>query len=133
MRENIETVRSFASEMEAHLARSRLGQEGIAATVHRFSRYRSMAGGGYLLKVDVHDKARAEQILEVAEAPIDMDEYVDPDDDAYPRCPKCRSVNVAIRPLSFRQTIAVAATFGIFLMLMKRDRKCAKCGHRWRA
>ena len=131
MEEKRITVKSFSSEAEAHLLRGRLGVEGISATVNRFSRYRAMASGGYQVKVFARDLERARAIVRKTERAIDMDEYVDAADDSYPRCPACRSVNVAVKPLPGRVLLACALLLGLPLLLVTRDWRCYKCGHRW--
>ena len=131
MDEPRETVASFSNELEAHLARSMLEAAGIAATVHRYSRYRAIAGGGYLLKTTLSDVERARALLARLDAEVDMDEYVDRDDATCCRCPKCNSVNVQARPLTAKQTVLCALTVGVFLLLLKREWRCKKCGHQW--
>lgn len=127
----METVRSFSSEAEAHLARSVLASSGIEASVNRFSRYRAIASGGYQLKVSERDYRRALAILEKCDKPVDMDEYVDADDTSYRRCPSCDSVNVAVAPLRSGQFLFALAGLGIPLIFIKRDWTCRKCGHGW--
>lgn len=126
------TVKSFSSEAEAHLARTKLAGARIPATVHRFSRYRAMASGGYLLKVRAQDLKKAKAILDKINPHVDMDEYVDKKDDAYVRCPQCKSVNVLTDPLPGKLLWLVIALLGIPLLFMRRGRKCRKCGHTWR-
>jgi hypothetical protein len=128
---NWTVVHTFASEIEAHLARSRLEADGIPATVHRFSRYRAIASGGYTLRVSARDFRRAKAVLDRCDAPIDMDEYVDENDDSYKRCPACRSVNVAAAALPRNTRRLVILAFGIPLLFIKRDWACRKCGHTW--
>ena len=130
--EDKDTVKSFKSEMEAHLARSKLAASGIKATVHRFSRYRALASGGYLLKVRPDQAARARAILKRFDSDVDMDEYVSSDDETYERCPKCQSVNIHAEPLPPRQWWLSMLLLGIPLLLVKRDWKCDKCSHTWR-
>ena len=125
------TVRSFKSETEAHLARSKLASMGIEATVHRFSRYRAVASGGYLLKVRPSDLSRARGILKKLDRDVDMDEYVSSDDESYARCPQCHSVNVTVEPLSGKLLALTVLFAGIPLFFLKRDRRCRKCGHTW--
>lgn len=128
-----ETVMSFKSEMEAHLAQSKLASVGVRSTVHRFSRYRALASGGYLLKVSVRDAARAKAILaKVASTEVDMDEYVSSDDESYTRCPACRSVNVQAAPLPSWLFLLFVALFGLPFLFAARDWSCRKCGHHWR-
>jgi len=132
MTDGTRVVKSFKSEAEAHLACSRLNAEGIQAAVHRFSRYRAIASGGWLLRVHANDFARAESILKRINPEIDMDEYVSSDDDTYRRCPACRSVNVLTAPLPPRLRWLAVLGLGIPLLFIQRDRTCRKCGHKWR-
>lgn len=125
-------VKAYKTEFEANLARTTLHRAGIAARVHRFSRYRALAGGGYLVQTDPAAVPRARAVLEALETGVDMDEYVDETDTTVPRCPACRSANVEAKPLSGRQSLWVAATLGLSLLFLHRDWRCTKCGHRWR-
>jgi hypothetical protein len=119
--------------MDAHLAQSKLASEGIHSTVHRFSRYRAIAGGGYLLKVPLPDLAHAKEILKkIASKEIDMDEYVDKDDDSYARCPKCKTVNVDTAPLTRGELIVACAGLGVPMLFIKRDHSCRRCKHTWK-
>ena len=131
MSDGSETVQSFKSEAEAHLARSKLASMTIQASVHKFSRYRAMAAGGYVLKVAPRDASRARAILKKIDTEIDMDEYVDADDDSHRRCPSCRSVNLKVAPLPSSTLWFSVALLGLPLLFIKRDWTCAKCGHEW--
>ena len=132
MAEGTETVKSFKSELEAHLARTKLRDVGIEGSVNRFSRYRAMAAGGYQLKVHAKDLARARAILGKLDTEVDMDEYVSSDDASYARCPNCESVNVVADPFPRSVFWPSLLLLGIPLLLMKRDWRCRKCGHGWR-
>jgi len=125
------TVKSFKSEMEAHLAQSKLESVGISATVNRFSRYRAMASGGYILKVHPKDLKRARAVLDKIDREIDMDQYISSDDDTYRRCPKCDSVNVEVKRFTRRKLWVAIFLIGIPLLFMKREYTCRKCGHGW--
>ncbi len=133
MIENKLTVRSFKSETEAHLARTKLANMGIEATVHRFSRYRAVASGGYVIKVRHQHLKRAQAILAKLDKEVDMDEYISSDDDSYVRCPKCQSVNINKLPLGKLVLAGCIVLMGIPLLFLKRDRQCRKCGHAWRS
>lgn len=121
----MKTLQSYSSEAEAQLVRGMLAGNGIAATVGRYSRYRAMAAGGWLLRVPPGDYARAQAILEKTSSGPDMDEYVDPDDLSYRRCPKCTSVNVTAAEEPFLKALAGA------FRLISRNWHCGKCGHTW--
>ena len=129
MDESRRTLKAFSNEMGAYLLKGRLELEGIPASVHRYSRYRAMAGGGYLLKVRNSDFEKAQSILTGFDTEIDMDEYVDSDDKTVRRCPQCNSVNVKPRPLPRKQAMFSLLTFGILLLFLRRDWDCRKCGH----
>jgi len=132
MPNDLETVKTFKSEMEAHVARSKLESAGIMATVNRFSRYRALASGGYLLKVRPADLKKALAIFAKLDGEVDMDEYVSSDDDTYDRCPECDSVNVKAAPLPLPLLALSILGAGIPLLFIKRDWKCRKCSHEWR-
>ncbi len=125
-------VKAYKTEFEANLARATLRRAGIASRVHRFSRYRALAGGGYLVRADPADLPKARALLDALETGIDLDEYVDDEDTTVPRCPACRSANVEAKPLSARQSLWVAVTLGMALLFLNRDWRCTKCGHHWR-
>ena len=127
------TIASYSNEAEAELAAGRLASDDIKAEVHRFSRYRAMGAGGYQLKVESADLKVARQILSGIEREIDMDEYVDPDDTSYRRCPKCRSVNVTAGPRPLGVVLASVLLLGTPLLFLPRNWSCRKCGHAWRA
>jgi len=126
-----ETVKAFRNELEAHLARTVLKQKGIAATVHRYSRYRAISGGGYVLKTAPCDAEKARKIGGTVDDEVDMDEYVDSDDTSYRRCPECNSVNIKARPLSGKLAVLTFLTAGLVLLFLKRDWTCKRCGHQW--
>ncbi|HPC16211.1 MAG TPA: hypothetical protein PLC72_07275 [Candidatus Hydrogenedentes bacterium] len=133
MNSDSETVMSFQSEMEACLAQSKLASMGIRARVHRFSRYRSLASGGYQLKVARSDLDRARHILnETAGAEIDLDEYISSDDESCPRCPACRSANVDVQPLPLGVSLFAIALLGLPFLFIHRDWSCRKCHAHWR-
>jgi hypothetical protein len=131
MSSDTSAVRSFKSETEAHLARSKLESVGIKAIVHRFSRYRAIASGGFILKVHPKDLKRARALLSKIDGEVDMDEYVSSDDDTYLRCPKCDSVNVNTQPLTGGKRWLAILLIGIPLMFIKRSYTCRKCSHTW--
>jgi len=133
MNPDSETVMSFKSEVEACLAQSKLASMGIQSRVHRFSRYRALASGGYQLNVARSDLDRARRLLnEIAEAGIDLDEYISSDDDSYPRCPACRSANVIVQPLPIALSLFAIALLGLPFLFIHRDWSCRKCHAHWR-
>ena len=127
-----EPIITFSGEPEAHLARTVLMQRGIDASVHRYSRYRAMAGGGYELKTPLCDAEEARRMLDRIDGDVDTDEHVDSDDTSHRRCPKCESVNVVHLPLPGWLVIFGLFTAGLSFLFVKTDWRCKKCGHRWR-
>jgi hypothetical protein len=125
-------VKGYKTEFEANLACATLQRAGIQAKVHRFSRYRALAGSGYLVKTDLESVPKARILLDKIETGVDLDEYIDETDTSYRRCPKCRSANVEARPLSGGLTLLAVATLGIALFFIHRDWRCGKCGQHWR-
>lgn len=131
MSSDLVVAKACKSETEAHLAQSMLESAGVRAFVNRFSRYRAMSGGGYLVKVHARDVNRAKSILRKTNKEIDMDEYVSDDDDTYRRCPKCDSVNVVVAPLTGSRLWVTVLLIGIPLLFFSRDYSCRKCKHAW--
>lgn len=119
--------------MEAHLAKSFLERHGLKALVSRHSRYKAMAGGGYLLRTPADEAESAAALLDSAAGGVDMDEYVDPEDRSVRRCPECQSVNVHAAPLPARLLWPALLTLGLLTFFIKRDWMCGKCGCHWRA
>ncbi|MEK7794694.1 MAG: hypothetical protein AAB353_09195 [Candidatus Hydrogenedentota bacterium] len=124
-------LRHFSNSVEADLARTRLQADGIHATVQKTSRYRAMSGGGYILRVPHHEIAHAQEIIGPINRAIDMDEYVDANDESYRRCPKCRSVNVEVVPLTPGQRRTVLMTLGLAFPFVKRCHVCTRCSVEW--
>ena len=121
----------FTSEFEAQAVCHRLEAEGIPARMNRQGRYRGFVGA-IAVEVDETDEARAREALGDINAPADMDEYVAPDDTRYRHCPACASANVDVAPLTEGRVWLVMLTFGLAMLLIKRDCRCRKCGHTWR-
>jgi hypothetical protein len=126
-----EYIGSYKSAFEAQSAAMKLESEDIPAVVVSEGRYAGLAGG-YRVRVEQEDAERAREMLFSGSGEIDMDEYVDPDDRSYTRCPGCNSVNVSARPLSGTQATMSILTLGIALYFLPRDWTCKKCGHAWR-
>ena len=132
MAAGVVTVRTFGSELEAVLLRGKLAQHGLHPTVSQHSRYKAMAGAGFWVNVPRSEAARAREIIAELERPLDLDEYVDAEDERHVRCPMCRSVNVRARALSRGEQWRVMLSLGAWLLFVQRDRHCGKCGHAWR-
>ena len=47
-------------------------------------------------------------------------------------CPRCGSVSVIFRPLSFWELLAVVVFLGIPLIWLKPGRRCRICGYVWK-
>jgi hypothetical protein len=124
-------LQRYPESASACLVRSMLLQKGIPATVHRVSRYAGMGGAGYVLRVDSGNLAKARALLQKKATKVDMDEYVDGDDNSYRRCPQCRSVMVVREPLSGAQRSMALWTFGVIFLFMRKSFRCEKCGERW--
>ncbi len=124
-------LQRYPESASACLVKSMLLQEGIPATVHRVSRYAGMGGAGYVLRVNSKNLAKARALLNKKDAGVDMDEYVDEDDNSYRRCPGCRSVMVVREPLNGTQRSLVIWTFGVGFLFMRKSFRCEKCGERW--
>ena len=124
-------LQRYSNSASACLVKSMLEEKGIPASVHRVSRYASMRGAGYLLKVPSKDMAKARALLKEKDTKIDMDEYVDPDDNSRRRCPRCRSVMLGREPLSEVQQWLVLCTLGIAFFFIQKNFECEKCGERW--
>ena len=124
-------LQRYPNSASACLVKSMLAQEGIPASVHRVSRYASMRGAGYMLKVRSQDMAKARALLKKKDTKIDMDEYVDKDDNSYRRCPRCGSVMLGREPLTGSQRSLVIWTFGVGFLFLRKNFHCEKCGERW--
>ena len=123
---------NYRSLTEAGLAQTKLASEGIPCEIpDRYSKYRAFGGGGISVYVRRDDYRRAAAVLHVGEDWVDMDEYVDSDDDSVPRCPECRSASVACEPLSTRRWLVTVLLAGIPLFFTPRHWTCHKCSHAW--
>lgn len=125
------TVRMFKNEIEACLLKHKLEQHGLHPTVHSYSRYKAMAGAGILVKVPPEEQGRALVLLAQLDKPIDMDEYVEPDDRSHARCPECGSVHITARSLSAAEKREAVLSLGLCLLFQRRDWNCQKCGYEW--
>ncbi len=121
----------FTSEFEAKAVCVRLESEGIAARMNRQGRYHGFTGA-IAVEVDAEDEGKARETLGDANAPVDMDEYVEPGDRTYRRCPACQSANVDVAPMSEGRVWLTLLTFGLSALFLNRDCRCRKCGHAWR-
>lgn len=124
-------LQRFPNSAAAYLVKSRLGQDGITASVRRGSRYQAMGGSGWIVRVSPAQLAQARAILDRTNPEIDMDEYVDENNRAYRHCPACRSVMLEQRPLTGRQRLVAVLSLGVGLWFITRHFRCRKCGNVW--
>ena len=130
MAEHTELQR-YPNSANAYLVKGRLAQDGIESWVRRGSRYQAMGGSGYVVSVRPEHLERARKIIDSTNAKVDLDEYVDPDNKAFRRCPQCRSVMVQRQQLTGGRRTLVYATLGLGLLLVIKSYRCDKCGHCW--
>lgn len=126
-------LQRFPNSATAYLVQGRLEQDGIVASVRRGSRYQAMGGSGYVVSVLPEHLARARKILDSTNSEVDLDEYVDPNNKAYRRCPQCRSVMVKRQPLNRSQRTIVWMTLGLGILFIVKPFRCKKCGTCWDA
>ncbi len=126
-------LQRYPNSATAYLVKGRLAQDGIESWVRRGSRYQAMGGSGYVVSVLPEHLERARKIIDSTNATVDLDEYVDPNNTAFRRCPQCRSVMVQRQPLTDARQLLVYATLGLGLLLIIKPFRCDKCGHRWDA
>ncbi len=128
-------IASFASPVEAHLARGRLLADGIEAALTGEHTAGLLSGlHGVRLWVRELDRERALALIP-AEGPGGgrrSAHFVTADLDA-PRCPRCRSLAVESDPLR-RPLLAFAwLVLGIPLPGLRARLRCRLCGKGWRA
>jgi ribosomal protein L37AE/L43A len=112
-------LRTFSFPWEAQLVQARLAAEGIESRIGDENLIRmhgalSTLVGGVKLLVWEEDAARAEAVLESAQ-PLPEIYLVTEDDATQPRCPGCRSENIASER-----------------WLLRRRWRCRRCGAAWR-
>lgn len=128
---NLSELQRYPNSATAYLVKGRLAQDGIESSVRRGSRYQAMGGSGYVVSVFPEQLERARKIIDSTNAKVDLDEYVDPNNTAFRRCPQCRSVMVQRQPLTGARRALVYATLGLGLLLVIKSYRCNKCGHCW--
>lgn len=114
--EKLVTVGTFAAPWEARLAQARLATEGIDAVItdeNVGSLYGAGVVGGIKLRVREEEAARATEAL-ARERPLPEIYLVTEEDARQPRCPSCRSENIASEGWLGRRWI------------------CRRCGAAWR-
>jgi hypothetical protein len=128
-------IASFASPVEAHLARGRLLAEGIEAALTGEHAAGLLSGlQGVRLWVREADRDRALALIP-SEAPSGVRRsahFVTADLDA-PRCPRCQGLAVEADPLQ-RPLLAFAwRVLGVPMPALRARRRCRLCGKSWRA
>jgi hypothetical protein len=132
MPQDFVVVHTLKTQLEANLAYSALEAHGLEVKLQAYRMARFKDAGVFNILVRKADLEDARTILKPEDDFVDMDEYVDPDDDTYPRCPKCNSVNIETVPLERDLKKLVLLTLGFALLFMRRNWECRKCGQEWR-
>jgi len=135
-RHRLVAVASYASPVEAHLARGRLESAGIPAfvadehivAVHWLC---SSAVGGVKVQVQLRDLDAARRILEAPAIRSSRSARFVTDDLAAPRCPRCGSLELE-RRYARRLSLASALLLGFPLLWPRRRARCRTCGAHWR-
>lgn len=135
-RHRLVVVASYASPVEAHLARSRLEAAGVDAfvadehivAVHWLC---SSAVGGVKVQVRLRDLDAARLILEAPAIRSSRSARFVTDDLSAPRCPRCGSLEVE-RRYARRVSLASSILLGFPLVWPRRRARCRTCGSRWR-
>lgn len=115
--EKLVTVGTFSAPWEARLAHARLASEGIDSVVadeNVGSLYGGGVVGGIKLRVREDEAARAAEVL-ARESPLPEIYLVTEEDAGCPRCPSCRSDDVAHGPWPRRERWS-----------------CGRCGAAWK-
>jgi hypothetical protein len=129
-------VAAYGNILEAHLAQSRLENEGIEAIVDdeftvNAHNLLDVAVGGVKILVPEPDAERAAAILRGAPASGDVTSVTpEAPNDTMP-CPRCGSTNVhrPERPRRIAFLMAMLFAFPAWFGLKKW--KCSQCGHTW--
>ena len=135
-RHRLVAVASYASPIEAHLARSRLETAGIHAfvadehivAVHWLC---SSAVGGVKVQVRLRDLDAARRLLEAPPIRSSRSAHFVTDDLSAPRCQRCGSLEVE-RRYARRVSFASALLLGFPLLWPRRRARCRTCGAHWR-
>ena len=135
-RHRLVPVASYASPIEAHLARSRLEAAGLQAfvadehivAVHWLC---SSAVGGVKVQVRLRDLDAARRLLEAPAIRSSRSARFVTDDLSAPRCPRCGSLEVE-RRYARRLSLASAMLLGFPLLWPRRRARCRTCGAHWR-
>ena len=128
MHTELVTVLTFEYAHFAHLAKAKLGSEGIESYI--FDEYTASmnwfynnAIGGIKLKVRGEDYERAIMILnENVEIENEEDEII---------CPECSSKEIKDEKISKKFAYISILLLGFPLLLKKRKYECKNCGFKW--
>ncbi len=140
MTEELVTIATFSTAVEADLARARLESEGIECfladehTVTVNWLY-SQAVGGVKLQVREADAQRAVEILKGTSTLAEDAEgrETEETEGAKPRCPRCDSPDVHYERFSRRLAFLSWLVLSFPLPFLKRKWKCENCGYEWKS
>ncbi|MBA3912379.1 MAG: DUF2007 domain-containing protein [Acidobacteriales bacterium] len=127
------TIRQFRDLPEALLAKGMLESSGITCSLAnenlvRLDWFISNFIGGVKLQVAPEDAALAMSVLN---QPVPENFEVEGVGNfEQPRCPACRSLDIAFEELN-KPVAYATAYFGVPIPLSERTWKCFTCGHRW--
>jgi len=122
-------IGKYGDEMAAHLARHRLDAEGIESWLvdenmaSVYPLYNQVIGG-VKIAVAENDAAVASDILKGMEPGADAEPIA---------CPACGSTRVVENSITFLWAVLLTlATFGLYLPVFHRKKRCEDCGGAWR-
>lgn|GEM_PF-102055 len=127
------TLKTFSSDISAHLFKTRLESEGVECfildeNIVRLNSFYDLAVGGIRLQVRQEDFQRAKDLVEE----WDDRPYLD-EEDRELECPKCQSTNVYAGFKSFKTaagwlTLAISLLLVIYPFYTKTVFRCKACG-----
>ena len=127
------TLRTFSSDISAHLLKTRLESEGVDCfildeNIVRLNSFYDLAVGGIRLQVREEDFQRAKELIEEWEARP----YLDEEDHAL-KCPSCQSTAVYAGFKSFKTaagwlTLAISLLLVVYPFFTKTVFRCKECG-----
>jgi RNA polymerase subunit RPABC4/transcription elongation factor Spt4 len=121
-------VASYLWITEAEMARIRLAEEGIEATIRDggvtgINPLLANAVGGIKLVVSREEAAEAERILADHEKRMRRERAR--------RCPRCESTDVTEQRLGFAGMVLSILTLGLYYVAVYRPYRCNDCQNRW--
>jgi hypothetical protein len=132
MNTNQVIIGAYPEAMAAHLVRVRLDAEGIESWLvdENFASaypFYSPVIGGVKLAVREDDACAAASFIQG----LDVDEYQRYRQNLH-QCPMCGSKNVGENAIRFGWLLLLTLlTFGFYLTLFYKRRKCGECGSAW--